>query len=160
MSVKEYLSNPGFQREGLGLLITGSSRAERSATADNVMGHLEEAGHSCLSLTAFEIAAAYHFGQHQRLLRVDVLLINELGELSQAEQDAIDVINPIFSVTAILEIVLQERVADSKTTIVTTEYELSELECQFGPRLPSFLSEAGVTVRLGGHDGGLGADRS
>ena len=94
IDVMERLSDPNFQKRGVGLLITGSSRDERSRMANTVLGHFTGAGRDYLSLSAFEVAAAYHFGQGDRLCRVGVLLINDLGALSQAEQDAIDVINP------------------------------------------------------------------
>ena len=148
--VMECLSDPKYQERGVGLLITGGSPDERSTMANTVLRQREEAGHFCLSLTPFEVAAAYHFGQSDRLRRGDVLLINDLGELSQAEQDVIDVIDPIFTVTGNLEHILDQRHANEVTTLVSTEHELPELAAQFSPRLASLVGAVGFSIRLDG----------
>ena len=157
--IMEHLSDPRYQDRGVGLLITGGSRDERSTMANTLLRQFVEAGRDCLSLTPFEVAAANHFGQRDRLCHVDVLLINDLGELSQAEQDALDVIKPIFSVTGILETILDQR-WHNVTTLVTTEHELAELETLFSPRLASLVGAVGFSIRLDGEDGELHADRS
>jgi hypothetical protein len=155
----ECLSNPRYQERGVGLLIIGSSRDERSTMAETVLRQRREAGHCCLSLTPFEVVAAYHFGQSDRLRREDVLLIKDLGELSQAERDAIDVIKPILPVTAILVDVLESRWGWDRTTLVTTEYEIPKLETQFSPKLASLAGNVGFSIRLDGKDGERHADR-
>jgi hypothetical protein len=148
--IMERVSRFAFQRLGVGLLITGPSRDERSKMANMVLRQFVDAGHPCLSLTPFELVAAYHFGQSDRLCRVDVLLINDLGALSQAEQDAIDIIKPTFSVTGIIETILDQRHANAATTLVTTEHELPELETQFSPRLASLVGAVGFSIQLDG----------
>jgi hypothetical protein len=145
--------DPAYREDGFGLLITGGSRDERSKIANMVLGQFMEAGRSHLSLTPFEVVAAKHFGQREALVRRDVLLINELGELSQAEQTAIDVIDPIFSVTYTLESILDRRNHHKVSTLVTTEHELAELEAQFSPRLASLVGGVGFSIRLDGADG-------
>ena len=157
-------------------------------------------------MTPFEIVAASHLCRNGWLSRVEVLLINELGELSQAEQDAIqvieaiftvtrdlegawslrvenevstlvtteyelpelinelgklrraeqdamDVIDPIFAATRILENVLSGREGNGVLTLVTSEHELPQLATQFSPRLASLLSGVGFSIRLDGEDG-------
>lgn len=158
--VIECLRDPAYQRRGFGLVITGSSRDERSAMANSVLRQRVEAGHSYLSLTPFEVVAANCFGQGDRLSSVEVLLINDLGELSEAEKAALDVIKPIFSVAATLENILDRRYGNEVTTLVTTEYELPELAVQFSPRLTSLISGIGFSIRLDGKDGEFDADRS
>jgi hypothetical protein len=155
--VLEQLSNPRFQQRGIGLLITGGSRDERSTTADTVLRQFMEAGRSYLSLTPFEVVAANHFGQREQLVRRDVLLINELGALSQAEEAAIEVIDPIFTVTSTLESILDRRFNNERTTVVTTEYELSELEAQFSSRLADLVGATGVSIRVDGEEDQRGA---
>ncbi len=75
----EHLSDSAFQKRGIGLLITGPSRDERSTMANTVLVQFEDAGRSYLSLTPFEVVAAHHFGQSHRLCFVDVLLIKDQG---------------------------------------------------------------------------------
>lgn len=158
--VMKCLGDPRYQERGIGLVITGPSRDQRSRIADVVLRQRIEAGHDCLSLTPFEVVAANRFGQGDRLSSVEVLLINDLGELSEAEQAALDVIKPIFSVAATLENILDRRYGNEVTTLVTTEYELPELAVQFSPRLTSLISGVGFSIRLDGNDGELDADRS
>ena len=148
-----WFSNPDYQRRGIGLLITGGSRHERSAIANTILRQREEAGQSCLSLTPFEVVAAHHFGQTNRLRREDVVLINDLGELSQAEQVAVDVIKPVFDVAWTMEYILQQRCGHGRTTLVTTEHDLSELETMFSERLAYQLRYMGFSIRLDGEDG-------
>ncbi len=149
----DYLSNPEYERRGIGLLITGQSRDERSTMASMVLHHFAQAGRDCLSLRAFEVAAGFHFGQGDRLRRVDVLLINDLGELSQDEQTAINVIGPVLSVTAIIEHILDQRDANERATLVTTRHELPELASLFSARLASLLGGVGFSVRSDSLDG-------
>jgi hypothetical protein len=70
--VMEWLSNPEYQRRGIGLLITGGSRDERSAMANTVLGQIVEEGRSWLSMTPFEIVAASHLCRNGWLSRVEV----------------------------------------------------------------------------------------
>jgi hypothetical protein len=155
-----WFSNPDNQMRGIGLLITGGSRDERSAIANTILRQREEAGQSCLSLTPFEVVAAHHFGQTDRLRREGVVLINDLGELSQAEQVAIDVIKPVFDVAGTIEYILQQRYSAGRTTLVTTEHDLSQLETIFDERLAYRLRYIGFSIRPEGEDGELHADRS
>jgi hypothetical protein len=212
--VMERLSDPRFQGRGIGLLITGGSRDERSTTANTVLRQFVEEGRSWLSMTPFEIVAASYLCRNGWLSRVEVLLISELGELSQAEQDAIQVIDaiftvtrdlellwslrvengvstlvtaeyeyelpklinelgklrraeqdamavidPIFTVTRILENVLSGREGNGVSTLVTSDHELPQLATQFSPRLASLLTCIGFSITLD-EDGELDADRS
>ncbi len=149
----EYLSNSEYARSGIGLLITGQSRDERSAMASMALSHLTQAGRDCLSVKLFDLVAGFHFGQFGRLRRVGVLLINDLGELSQDEQTAINVLGPAWSVTAIIETILDQRHANGRATLVTTRHELPELASLFSARLASLLSGVGISVRADSLDG-------
>jgi hypothetical protein len=210
--VMEWLGNPEYPKRGIGLLITGGSRDERAAIANTVLRQSVEERRSWLSMTPFEIVAASHLCRNGWLSRVGVLLINELGELSQAEQDAIqvidaiftvtrdlerawslqaengvstvvtteyelpelinelgklrraeqdamDVIDPIFTVARILENVLSGRERNGVPTLVTSDHELPQLATQFGPPLASLLTRIGFSIALD-EDGELHADRS
>jgi hypothetical protein len=125
------------------LLITGPSKEERSKMADiavaQAMQDRPRPSHrpppSRISVTLFELVGGFHFGLSERLRLDDVLLITELGELSKAERDAVDVINPIFSVAGILKYILQERHRYGRATLITTEHELTELEALFSPEV-------------------------
>jgi hypothetical protein len=86
-------------------------------------------------------------------------LINELGKLRRAEQDAMDVIDPIYTVTRILEHVLSGRERNGVSTLVTSDHELPQLATQFSPRLASLLTGIGFSITLD-EDGELHADRS
>jgi hypothetical protein len=213
--VMEWLSNPQYQRRGIGLLISGGSRDERSTTANTVLNQFVEEGRSWLSMTPFEIVAASNLCRNGWLSRVEVLLISELGALSQAEQDAIvvidaiftatrdlellwslraengvstlvtadyeyelpklindlgklrraeqdamDVIDPIFTVTRILENVLSGREGNAVLTLVTSDHGLPQLATQFSPRLASLLTRTTFSITLDGEDGERHADRS
>ena len=213
--VMEWLSNPEYQRRGIGLLITGGSRDERSAMASTVLRQFVEEGRPWLSMTPFEIVAASHLCRNGWLSRVEVLQISELGELSQAEQDAIqvidaifnltrdlellwslraengvstlvtaeyeyelpklinelgklrraeqdamDVIDPIFTVARILENVLSGRERNGVSTLVTSDHELPQLATQFSPRLASLLTRKTFSITLDGEAGERHADRS
>jgi hypothetical protein len=157
--VLELLMDPDYGSD-LGLLITGGSPDERSTMAESILSHRRAAGQSCQSLTVFEVVAANHFGQGDRLRRDDVLLINELGELSHAEQVAIGVINPIFDVTWTLGHILRARCANECTTVVTTKHDLSELEALFGDRVADELRYLDFSITLDGEDRELHADQS
>jgi hypothetical protein len=86
-------------------------------------------------------------------------LINELGKLRRAEQDAMGVIDPIFTVARILENVLSGRERNGVSTLVTSDHELPQLASQFSPRLASLLTRVGFSITLD-EDGELHADRS
>jgi hypothetical protein len=213
--VMEWFSKPEYQRRGIGLLITGGSRDERSTTANTVLNQFVGEGRSWLSMTPFEIVAASYLCRNGWLSRVEVLLISELGELSQAEQDAIQVIDaiftvtrdlellwslrvesgvstlvtaeyeyelpklinelgklrradqdavavidPIFTVTRVLENVLSGRERNGVLTLVTSDHELPQLSTQFSPRLASLLTRTAFSITLDGEDEERHADRS
>jgi len=155
----ERLTDSAFQERGVGLLITGGPRDERSKMASMVLREFVNAGHNCLAVTPFELAAAYHFGQSHRLRGGDVLLIKDLGRLSQAEKDAIEVIQPCFGVTGILETILDQRRGNAATTLITTEHDLQELAAQFSPRLANLVGAVGFSIQLDSYSEESHADR-
>jgi hypothetical protein len=141
-------SDPRFQRRGLGLLITGPSKEKRSEMAELAQSLIDGPDRSVISVTVFEFIAGYHFGLSQRLRSDDILLIKDLGELSKAELDALDVIKPLWNPTWLLETILDQRAAWNRLTLITTEYELAELEAQFSDRLVSLVGSVGFSLRI------------
>jgi hypothetical protein len=149
-----HLRDSVLEKRGLGLLITGPSRDERLTLANIVIDHV--ARRRCaVSVAASELVAARHHGWFERefLVAHDVMLINDLGALSQGEEAAIDVMDPTFTVTSTLEHILDQGQRLGVSTLVSTQYELAELETQFGPRLAGLVEALGFSIRLDGEDG-------
>jgi len=63
------------------------------------------------------------------------------------------VIKPVFDVAWTMEYILQQRCGHGRTTLVTTEHDLSELETMFSERLAYQLRYMGFSIRLDGEDG-------
>lgn len=142
-----------LEKRGLGLLITGPSWDERSTLANIVMDHVAKR-RCAVYLTPSDLVAASHYGplEDDFLITHDVMLINDLGALSQGDEAAIDVMDPTFTVTSTLEHILDQRQKHGVSTLVTTQYELAELETQFSPRLAGLLEASGFSTRLDGEE--------
>jgi hypothetical protein len=144
-------SDPHFQQKGLGILITGTSMEKRSAIAELALEQslLYRPDRSVISGTLFELIARYGLGLYRRLSNADILLIKDLGELSKAQLDAVDVLIPGFDPTRLLEVVLDGRSGwYHRLTMITTEYERAELDAQFSERLTSLVGSVGFSIRV------------
>ncbi|OBA64709.1 hypothetical protein A5647_24880 [Mycobacterium sp. 1100029.7] len=146
--IVERVATPAFYDRGVGALITGPSREGRSTISKRVQHQYFERGYDCLSVTLFELVGGFHFGQSEQLCSRPALFINDLGSLSQAEQNAIDLMRPCLSVTAILEAVLDSRLQWERPTLVTTEHELPKLAALFSPRFASLVGAVGFSIEL------------
>jgi hypothetical protein len=156
--LNEYVSNPEFPRRGFGLLITGHSRDARSEIANAVLGHFAEGGGSFLSMSSPEVVAAANSGQMRWLCRIALLVINDLDVVSEAELDAMGIIQPLFNVTRTLEGILDGRHRNGVPTLITTRHERPALSRIFSQRLASLIGAVGFSIKIAGDGGATDVD--
>lgn len=143
-----------FSAESESLFLTGAPGLGKTFLSACIAASVSEKGFSVVYDTAVNVVARFEearFGRHgeqeeaeadvKRYLRCDLLILDDLGtELSTS-----------FSVSAIYE-VLNTRLRDGKSTVVSSNLAPEELEKRYSPQIASRLRGSFEVLRFYGQD--------
>ena len=139
-------------REGCGLWLAGSTGTGKSSLAMLVAKLAARAGHQVLVFPlpkllgqirgTFDDDGGSYLGLFREVTQADLLVLDDLGAEKRTEW----VLEQLYAI-------VNERWADMRATVVTTNFMKSELEAQLGGRIVSRLSEmCGAQIWIDGPD--------
>lgn len=147
-----------FIREGVGLVLSGTSGTGKTMLCTLILKDLVQKGYRCYMTTASQLITMVRDGWksqdertmfRQKIERAEVLFIDDPGkELFGINPDTFN--NSHSKMT--IENILRERVQSSRPTFLTTNLNEHQVEFSYGRAFASLLSESSFLITVGGQD--------
>jgi len=137
---------------GLGLLFYGASGRGKTMVANLILKELIRDGFSCFGTTFAQTIDAFTAGWHnpddkrwfaEKFMHSEVLLLDDLGREFKTK-------NSLPQST--FDNILRTRVQEGRSTFLTTNMSLRELESGYGGAVLSLLKESSLPVEFTGDD--------
>jgi len=151
-AVEEYVENTEFLKRGVGLFLTGGLGTGKTLAATLCLKKFIRDGFTCFATTFSEMVELYTAGWHsdeertyfhRKVVESQVLLLDDVGRELKRK-------NRLSETT--FDSVLRTRVQHGRSTIITTNLSMNELERGYGGAVMSLLSERSIGIEAQGSD--------
>ncbi len=172
--VQDYLTNvDGYLNAGYGLILFGGTGTGKTMLSTMLLKKLLAEGHDGYFTTFAGMVDIFMSSWHdaekksrfyKRIKNAKVLVLDDIGRehrqrqyltkeerQKQGSESGIKKITTAVAESSFDE-VLRHRVANCKTTIITTNLDLDEIEIGYGANIMSLLRERSTTYRFTGED--------
>lgn len=149
---REYLSNPGYVQQGMGLVLHGEMGTGKTSLLTLIQRRLAVEGldvfHATFSSMIDMFASSWHDNDaktwfYRRVKNAGSLSLDDVGREMKGRTNISE---------AVADEIIRHRVAAAKPSMVSMNLSLKQLEQSYGPNVFSLLSEASATYEFVAQD--------